>query len=235
MTPLLDDKYAPITSEIGFLECSLEHITKAFEEWQTPIQIARENRLARRVVEGNLETKLLALVPLTSHEARRYLFVPTRGQWTAFFDNGWRGTDAFSTVSELCIRAKCRGLRCVFVPHSESGRAGRSRGTVFELYMPDASGCSFLNIRRSVSCVFDNSWAFDAAGEPPLPFERLDQYKNRLVKNRFTPEMLTDYLRHFGVEFLQQSFYEGGGAYLIEKTGPCAAGTKEYSIREARS
>jgi hypothetical protein len=237
---LLHDRYAPITSEIGFLECAVKTAADAFQEWQHPIQSGRGVRLNRREIVGDLPTKLAGLLPLTGHEARRFLFSPTRSGWTAYFDSGWRGTDVFSTVSHLCTTIGCRGVRAVSVPHTirkAGGReVGRSGSTIFELYLPDTASCSFLNIRRSVSAAYDGRWTFDANGEPPLEFEQLERYNARQIRDRFTPEMLDAYLGSFGIHFFSTDFYEvPQPAYLLSKEGPCAAGLKEYSLDQART
>jgi hypothetical protein len=239
-TQLLDDRYAPITSEIGFLECAVKTAANAFQEWQQPIQSLRRVRLNRREIVGDLPTKLDSLLPLTSHEARRFLFSPTKSSWTAYFDSGWRGTDVFSTVSQLCTRIGCRGIRGVSVPHAikkAAGReVGRSGSTIFALYLPEATSCSFLNIRRSVSAAYDGRWTFDANGEPPLEFEQLERYNARQIRDRFTAEMLDEYLRTFGIHFFSADFYDvPQPAYLISKEGPCAAGLKEYSLDQAHT
>lgn len=240
VSQLLDDRYAPITSEFGFLECAVKTAADAFHEWQNTIQAGRGVRLERRVVVGDLPTKIKSLLPLTSVERRRFLFLPTSSSWTAYVDNGWRGTDVFSTVSTLCTTIGCRGIRSVSIPHGirkSAGReVGRSGATMFELYLPDSTTCSFLNIRRSISATYEGRWAFDANGEPPLEFEQLERYKVRQIRDRFTSEMLDEYLQHFGIHFFSPAFYEvQQPAYLITKEGPCAVDLKEYSLDEARA
>lgn len=237
---LLDDRYAPITSEVGFLECDANTAADAFHEWQTPIQAGRGVRLGRREVVGDFPTKIESLLPLTSVERRRFLFSPTASSWTAYFDNGWRGTDVFSTVSYLCTTIGCRGIRGVSIPHGirrSAGReVGRSGATMLALYLPDSTSCSFLNIRRSISAAYDGRWTFDANGEPPLEFEQLERYKARQIRDRFTQEMLNEYLQHFGIHFVLPDFYEvPQPAYVISKEGPCATGMKEYFLDEARA
>lgn len=92
MHALLDDRLAPLTSEIGFLEAARDEAVDAFGKWQAPIQRNRGVRLIRHNVSGGLERVLSALLPLTSVERRRHLFVPTVSPWTAYFDNGHQGT-----------------------------------------------------------------------------------------------------------------------------------------------
>ncbi len=236
---LYDDRYTPITSEIEFLECDAKTAADAFQEWQQPIQSARGVRLNRREVVGDLPAKIENLLPLTSHESRRFLFAPTGSKWTAYFESGWRGNDA-SAVSYLSRTIGCRAIRAVSIKHTmrktPTGELGRYGATMLELYVADPSGCSFLNNRRSISAANDGGrWRFDAVGEP-LEFEQLERYKARRIRDRFTPEMLDEYLRHFGIQYFSPDFYNVAQvAILISKEGPVAVGLREYSLEEARS
>ena len=121
MRLLLNDCLAPITSEIGLIETDHHSAAREFLEWQRTIHEGRGLSLVNRSVSGTVEEVLLTLLPLTSIEARRYLFVPTASPWTAYFDNGWRGTDAVSAMSYLAGRISCRGLRVVAIPDAVSG------------------------------------------------------------------------------------------------------------------
>lgn len=238
-SPLLDDRYAPITSEIEFLECDAKAAADAFQEWQHSIQSARAVRLNSREVVGDLPARITNLLPLTSVERRRFLFTPTESKWTAYLDSGWQGAD-ISAVSYLSRRMGCRAVRAVSVPHTirktPTGERGRYGGTILELYSAETSGSSPLNIQRSISAVNDGGrWRFDANGEP-LDFERPESYKARQIRDRFTPEMLDEYLRHFGIQFFFPGFYNvAQPGFLISKEGPSAPGLKEYSLDQARA
>src|SRR5690242_14679395 len=91
---LLDDRWAPITSEMGFLETGAEHAARAFAAWQAGLLAPRGIAVEVHPVSGTLEQALSALLPLTSPETRRDLFMPTRSAWMAYVENGWGGTDA---------------------------------------------------------------------------------------------------------------------------------------------
>jgi hypothetical protein len=56
------------------------------------------------------------------------------------------------------------------------------------------------------------------------------------VRDRFTFEMLKDYLRHLGLSPFEEDFYlpPGSCAWLIQKTGTFAPSHKEYTLEEAR-
>ncbi|HEV2864844.1 MAG TPA: hypothetical protein VGX48_27875 [Pyrinomonadaceae bacterium] len=240
MQLLLDDRLAPITSEIGFLKADCSVAARAFMEWQTPIQQRRGVSLSRRPVSGSLEDVLQTLLPLTSVEARRYLFIPTASPWVAYLDNGHQGTDAMSAVSYLAKRIGCEGLRVVAVPDtivSDWGDApGRYGATMLELYGPHDT--HFLNYVRSIGVANDGGkWVFTQGGNP-LPFEDLSRYKVREVRRRFTFEDLRYYLEQLGLSAFDEYFYlpaPNNQAVLFDKTGPTAPGLIEYTLSEVQA
>ncbi len=230
---LLDNRFAPVTWEIGFLETTAENAAHAFLEWESPVQAERGVRVERRQVEGCLSELLCALAPLTSVERRRFLFLPTKSGWTAFFDNGWQGTDVFPPMSYLAQHLRCRGLRAVAVP--DEARFGPSRGAVImEIYGPKET--DFLNYERSLSVAIDNGWTFDEGGTP-LPFEDTARYRSRRIRDRFTVEMLDTYLHELGgIQMFDETFYAPDGrGILIENRGPVAASLEEYPLDACES
>jgi hypothetical protein len=78
-------------------------------------------------------------------------------------------------------------------------------------------------------------WEFDNHGEP-FPFEDLKKYKEKLARNRFTPEMLDKYLKEFGREFFNEDFYmpQGSKAYIIERITPPCENEMPVSLEEMR-
>ena len=191
VTQMFDDRYAPITSEIGFLECDVKIATQTYADWMRPIQAKLGVTVETCEIRGDFVTKMLALLPLTNIQCRRTLFVPTQSRWTAYFDNGWRGTDAYSAVSYLCTIIECQGIRAASVPNTIRKTAAGTRGcygaTILELYAASNEGCSFLNTKRSIFAANDGGrWQFGVHGEP-LEFEELAQYEARRIRDRFTP------------------------------------------------
>lgn len=237
MRLLLNDRFAPITSELGFLECDSETASNAFLCWQKDIQSRRGVHLERSVVKGDLQHVLMKLLPLTSVERRRYLFLSTKGGWTAYFDNGCQGGDPASTVSFLSEKIGCKGVRAVCVPHeldpNESEKSGRYGAVIWEVYSPIKT--EFLNTLRSVCVAYDGGkWVFETTGVQQ-PMENIGKYKAKLVRDRFTSEMLNGYLSALGIDAFSDEFYlPQGEAILIEKQGPVAPNLKEFSLEMAR-
>lgn len=235
---LYEGRLSPLTSEIGFLQCDVEAAVKAFPLWQKCMQGPRgvEVEVSRASCES-LDILLENLLPLTSVERRRMLFVSTRGSWCAYFDNGWRGTDAYSTISYLAEMIGCRGGRMLYVPHSldsqEGTQPGRYGAVALEIF--SAQKTDFVNTERSIAVAFDGKkWAFSEAGAKQC-FEQVDQYANRSVRSRFTEAMLEEYLMALGIDAFKEDFYDPENAFLAEKKGPMAPATKEFSLSEVQA
>jgi hypothetical protein len=128
----------------------------------------------------------------------------------------------------------CRGLRVVAVPHTYRKGKGRYGAVALSVYGPHQT--DWLNFVRTVSALNDGGpWIFDQSGEP-FPFERLEQYQARRVRDRFTFDMLREYLHHLGLSPFEEDFYlpHGAPAWLVEKTGPVVPTHKEYTLAQVR-
>ncbi|MFL5345037.1 MAG: hypothetical protein ACJ8AT_09590 [Hyalangium sp.] len=234
---LLEDRWAPVTSEMGFLELGAEQAAQAFATWQRGLPTSRDSTIEVIPVSGTFEQALSRLLPLTSGERqRRYLFIPTRSAWTAYVNSVWTGTDAASPMGTMARRLSIRCLRVVAVPHTLRGDKGRYGGVMLDVFGPDQPE-KILNYVRSIYAANDGGrWVFGHSGEP-FPFEQVEQYQARRVRDRFTFEMLKDYLRHLGLAPFEEDFYlpPGSRAWLIQKTGPFTTVGREYTLEEARA
>jgi hypothetical protein len=233
---LLEDRWAPVTSEMGFLELGAEQAAQAFASWQRGLPISRGLTVEELPVSGTLEQALSSLLPLSGQSPRRYLFIPTRSAWTAYVENGWTGTDAASPMRYMARWLSIRCLRVVAVPHTLRGDQGRYGSVMLDVFGPEQPGES-LNYVRSIYAANDGGrWVFGHSGEP-FPFEQVEQYQARRVRDRFTFEMLKDYLRHLGLSPFEEDFYmpPGTRAWLIQKTGPFTTVGREYTLEEARA
>ncbi len=228
MNALFAGRFAPVTDTIGFLRCDVEQAAQTFLSWQEGIQSQRGVELETSTAEVDLAAALPRLLPLTSVERRRFLFIPTRSEWTAFVDNGHEGTDAYAQISYLAERIGCDGVRATWVPED---RPGQWPATVLELYGPHKT--TFLNTVRSIAASFDGSkWSFSADGEVQ-PFEDVARYKERAIKKRFDGAMLEDYLQHLGIAAFDEAFYapSGHATIFIEKVGPIAPAACEFGLK----
>lgn len=235
---LYNDNFAPITSELGFLKADVNTVATKFEAWQRAIYADYGGTIRMEVIHsGNLADIFHLLLPLTNTRVR-YLFVGTQnGQWTACFDNGWRGGDPATYISYLAQALNCMGVRAVNIPNTFKNGKGRLGGVILELYeRPNP----ILNIRRSIALVNEGNrrdkWRFESSGEP-LPFEHTVRYEAKKNVDRFTPEMLGEYLMALGINAFSEEFYvtsEHQPAKLLSIVCSQQAKLQEYSLEEAR-
>ena len=209
---LLSDRLAPITSSFGFIEKESNDLVDCYQDWIMEINArldrSKRSKFSFRKVTGSLETVLLNLVPLSAGGSDRNLFIPTRSKWTAFYENGVRGTDP-SPISYLAERCNCRSIWIVATPFIQKNEESRGfeGALIFELYGPENSGTMTQNIIRSIRLEKDiGKWSFSLTGAP-LPFENLKKYESRYKKDKFTLDLMNEYLLELGIDAFQESFY----------------------------
>ncbi|HLL05610.1 MAG TPA: hypothetical protein VK539_33885 [Myxococcaceae bacterium] len=233
---LLEDRWAPVTEEMGFLELGAEQAAQAFTTWHRELVTSEGFTFEVLPVTGTLEQVLSRLLPLSGGETQRRLFIPTRSAWTAYVSNQWTGTDASSPMRYMARWLSIRSMRVVAVPHTLRGNHGRYGAVMLSVYGPERLE-KISNTVRALAVANDGGrWVFEQSGEP-LPFEQVEQYQARRVRDRFTFEMLKDYLRHLGLAPFQEDFYlpPGSRAWLVQKTGPFTTPGQEYTLEEARA
>lgn len=231
---LMDDKLAPITTEIGFLEASASMVTTAYLEWNRSLGRSFKHEF----VSGSLEDVLRSLLPLVTL-VNRHLFVPTKGDWIAYFDNGWRGTYSTSAIAYLADHIQCRGVIMNGVPDTIRTQDGISRGRYgsvkLSIYGPQKT--EWLNPIRSIHVLHDGDrWVFDNLGTP-FSFEDNERYKARRIRDRFTLDMLRDYLGRLGLFPFEEDFYlpEGKNMATLMENLHKSPKQKEYTLEEARA
>lgn len=223
-----DDRFIPLTFIIGFFESPLEMVIDAYLTWTKK----NHRTVEIRPVDGGLSSGLSHLEPL-SMPPRRHLLLSTESQWTAYFDNGINGPDPRTPVMYLTQRLHCRGVVITCVPHTfnDDDGTGAYGGVQFEMFAPEPR--EFLNYERSVSAVHDGSrWCFHTQGAVQ-PFEQVEQYSARKIRDRFTPEMLESYGSALGLRIFDETFYRGPGL-LVVVHDPLRQGPRELTLIEAQ-
>ncbi|MBY5162884.1 hypothetical protein [Salsipaludibacter albus] len=227
MRTLLGQQFAPTTSSIGFVERPLDEATAALAQWRRDlypkVEVSR-----RRGFPGVLHL----LEPLTGGSRPRELLIDV-GEWTAYFDNGLRGTDAVSAIGVLSRRLGCQGLAVRAGPYTADHDGSDLRGPVqFELFGPLPT--EFLNYVRTISVAFDGTrWRFDATGTQQR-FEQPEAYRASRIHDRFTSEMLERYCQALGVDVFNPEAY-GPEAILTESQVPLAPDGRVMTLREAQA
>jgi hypothetical protein len=230
MKALFNNTLAPLTFSVGFLEAPFASVIDANFQWIQPLYKTVEMVHSA----SDLRNALCQLVPLSAPPRRELLFA-TESNWTAYFDNGRNGPDAFPPISYLAQKLGCRGLVATCVPHTLETETGMARGTYgavqFEMFGPVQR--EFLNYERSISVAYEaGKWRFDVIGMVQ-PFEEVAKYSARKIFDRFTPDMLERYCESLGVRLFDETFYSGPGELIaIRDTLP--SNCVELTLEEAR-
>ena len=203
--------------EAGRLQRKLEQWIRSHSE---------KERVRRRYVGGSLSDALEHLAPLNAGEIRRRLIVPTRSDWTAYFDNSILGTDP-SSLPYFARELSCRGVRMCCAADA----------TIFSLYGAEEHEGPYglpTNSVRGVYAMNDSYWTFDAYGEEQ-PFEQPERYSERRIRDRFTPEMLRSYLAALGIRAFDEDFYmPNGEAVPVEEDTPLYRGERQWTFQEVQ-
>lgn len=183
----------------GFLETSLNSVCDAFIRWKKKYH--DEKQIQRSTIDGSLSACLGHLEPKEAY-SHRYLFLPTRSQWIALFDNTQGGSDP-GTVNVL---ARELGVRSVFLnavqdtldPTLTLGEYGSIQ---LILGAGQDKTRSIWSIRGD-----DGEWEFGTLGDVQ-PFERSEYYQRENVIDRFTVEILNEYLQALDIHAFDSDFY----------------------------
>jgi hypothetical protein len=230
MKALLNNSLAPLTFSFGFLELPFQTVVDAYIWWQKELN----SSIAITPIELPLEQALLKMEPLITPPTKE-LLMSTQSAWTAYFDNGINGGDPFTPIGYLSQRLHCRGLAVACVPQTLTGEGKGKRGTYgavqFQLFAPEPR--EFLNVERSIVAMNDGGkWIFRMMGSVQ-PFEKIENYKARRIRDRFTDELLEEYCQALGVRLFDAEFY-GLNGLLIEIVDFASKKHTEFTLADAR-
>lgn len=214
---LAGDRWAPVTSRIGFLAAPIEDVVDHLQRWRTDIH-GTANALP---LTGDLADNLHRLEPLTGGVRPRELVIATRSPtWTAVFDCGVQGGDQVTTVGYLARTMLAQGVVVLSIPDRPATPTMPDRygGRQFELFSPIPT--DFLNYTRTISLIRNGArWRFDATGTVQT-FEEVDAYRRRIIAQRFTPDMLQRYAEALDLQPWDPDFYAGPATLITNAATP---------------
>ncbi len=211
---------------IAFIRADIEKCVDTYFDWKRSISEKIGVRMTTSSSCGTVEDVVRRLYPLTSMVSRRSLFIPTKGEWTAYLDNGHAGTDG-AAVAHMARILPCKTVHARYTPPNSEGA---HPATILEIYGPQQT--DWLNVIRSVAAISDDGrWEFHQGGQVQ-EFEDVERYSARRIKDRFTGEMLERYLKAMGIDAYNPEFYlpHGAPASLVEGHGPTPPGMREFSL-----
>jgi hypothetical protein len=199
----------PIGQGVGFVELELAEALWQYERWAEAWEAPPSYRKLGKVP---ILEQLQELLPLEMPYTRR-LLVDTKSGWTAIFDNSRGGGDLFPPVSYLSRSASARGLVAKHTPPAQYPYPA----TQFHLFGPDGEP-PLMYVRTIDAGIFDSGrWQFLTSG-PARPFENERRYGARRIRDRFTREMLIEYLAALGLRPDDPEWY-GSGVLVVDEAG----------------
>lgn len=144
-----------------------------------------------------------ATLPRAPFPERRFLCLGLGEGWTAILTNDRLGSDMGVLPARAAHQLGCRAIRALATSPGDVYPA-----TILEVFGPDGDP-ERRQCRRVVSAANDGGrWRFDEFGEP-FGFEQVDRYAARRKRDRFTSEMLEQYLLALGVPPLEADSLRG--------------------------
>ncbi|MCB0008567.1 MAG: hypothetical protein KDE04_19005, partial [Anaerolineales bacterium] len=143
------------------------------------------------------------------------------------------------TVAVIAARLRCYAIRMAAIPNTinRDGK-GRYGACMFVLFGPRPENSLPHNCIRSITAANDGGkWVFDTYGLP-LPFENAGQYLLKRVRDKFTFEMLEEYLAAMSLFPFDESFYLPPGnerAILATTSAKFRPDARDISLEEARA
>ena len=188
MTNALFEHWWPVTYDYGLIRAAPEETGAACAAWY------RDDPSGRLSTETKpLAEHLAAFEPITIAKNRTLLFSLGDG-WTAFLRNGIHGSDAASAMPVLAKTFGTIAMQVCVTP-----REKLYQGVTWAVY----DGKTPVNgvrvpAQRSIAALNDGGrWVFEQSGAP-FAFEDQTRYAAKRKRDRFTAEMLREYLAAFG-------------------------------------
>lgn len=203
--PFLDDRYAPITSAIGFIQLPVSEAAEALAAWWRSIAPP----VSLDALDEAFPESLCRLLPLQVGGRSRALLVD-QGGWSAYFDNGAMGTDPLSAMTVLCRINHCAGAALVAIPDAPP----RDGSLQFQTFSPERT--QFLNYSRTLGVARENGrWRYDAFGDPE-PFEAIEAEAAPGARDRLSTDTLARYAAALGFAPFDPAAY--GRSILVTST-----------------
>lgn len=234
MTALLDNRFAPITFNLGFVDCQFDRFSNELIMAQQQIYTRFGIRADIDRFDASLPKALSKLEPLTS-PADSYLLIETRSSWTAVFGNGFYANNLLDRMSSVLGILECTGLEVVCVPD-------RSDRTAKDAFRPYGHFSFTLHrwrrshptsrIRQVAVIRTAEGWRFTSEGVVQA-FEQPKNYQNQDNANRLTPEILAAYCATLDIRLFDPSFY--GGRCLLSHCNISTLPAPRMTLLEAQS
>jgi len=222
----LNDSYRPITDSAGFINCPAGECARQFMAWMEEIRPGAHK--TRSCPAGALSTHLSSLCPLVKGGITREVFVPVQEDWTAYFDNGWRGTDSASVLPVISTRLRCTALHVSCTPDLSRRGAKRYGARIVGIYR------GAMRASRSLWVANDGGrWVAGSIGDPAA--EEDEEWMTPVkVRDRFTDENLRTLVARFVPGVWDLARWLAAEAFLIERVGALPSSFNEIDLESVQ-
>jgi hypothetical protein len=205
-----------IRRSIGLIKAPASTVAACYLAWMRDVVAAERISFTCRSLSGSVTELVKELLPQQTPPTKS-LFIPSRGHWTALFENSKFGADA-GHIRVLAEKLATDSMRIV---------------TTVELREPIGDLIWELNgpqsLRRVLYLSIDGRRReFETYGVP-MNFEDQTRYNLRSILSRFDIDMLKRYLAEFEAFPFDDEWFLDQGAFLVEhhdgylRTSPSSA------------
>ena len=206
-------RYAPTTNFMAFFETPYDELVDFIVQWERKRDIVNEYPTPTRKIDigGTWEERLNSLLPLNRSKV---MVSETQSNWCVYVNNSMHGTCLNSDPPYLCEKLGVREIAVTLVRDIPKIKPGSTQFLYKDYTRAEkvlsATGTGWCDQfpRRYIAAHHESRWEFVDQGDP-LPFEEIEQYQARRIKDRLTPEMVERYYSHFGIDLFNPEFYSG--------------------------
>lgn len=216
MTGMLGGESSPIGWSVHFLEAQFGTVLDG-------VVRLREGSTIEVRAASPYPGVLARLAPFEAPWTRE-LVLPC-GTWTAYLNNGINGGDPTAIGQAV---ARQLGVRHVMAQHTLRYGPGHQ---ATQLWISGPEGTPpLMEVREISATATDGRWEWHTSGTA-LPFEEVDRYSARKIRDRFDRPMLLSYLNALGIPADDDSAY--GDAVLVQQIVDWPR--RSVSLAQARS
>ena len=244
MKSILNNRFAPVTWRIGFIEAPLETVAQAHLGWHNSLRNVDVRKVLLRGDPGSPAPRLFSRRPL-----KKLFSAGGRGRWSYVlkpvdrpFPEILRSLEPLTQVGRVrelflatdsswtayfdngvVIRERiapvtllCQQLECrgLVAECTPSMDDAPIRAESVQFELIAPHPTHCLNHLRTIYATKESRNWCFGASGPVQPYERPERYAERRIADRFTPEMLEEYCAAIGIRYFDETFYGSRGILI---------------------
>lgn len=157
--------------------------------------------------------KLHLLLPL---DGQKRLLTETHDGQIVVFSNMPNG-DGSSDARHLADKFKSSIIGVTFTKDGKNGNLDTIGSTQFGWVDCATERDDWgLHKHRSLAAHRESRWEWHENGDP-FPWEKTENYKKRIIKERLTPDMVESYCENFGIKLFDPDYYSGRATLITQR------------------